>query len=270
MLPNTFHLRIKLRLLLVLLLILAAAAAVSPSNSVSASTKKKSKPNELQSRAISWAALQKQFPEHYFLHGPRDSNQVSLSFDDAPDERFTPQILDILAEHKIKATFFIVGDRALKHPELVKRILDEGHDIGNHSYDHVLFTKLTLDKFKYQINETNRIIKSITGSTPRFIRPPYGEINEEQMKWSKGKDFIIVNWDVDSEDWKNDPSSEQIIDNIKKTLQSGSIILQHAGGGKGQSLMGTIEALPKIIKLLQERGYEIVKISQLLDKPASL
>lgn len=217
----------------------------------------------------SWRDMESEFPGHYYLHGPRNEMKVALSFDDAPDPRFTPQILDILAECGVKATFFVVGHRAEKNPELVERIKQEGHEIGNHSYNHSQFSKLTMDQYRNQILKTNQIIEKIVGYSPRFIRPPYGELLPEQLSWSSKENFVIVNWDVDSEDWKNDPTSEQIMSNIKKTLRPGSIILQHAGGGTGQSLMGTIEALPELIHTLKQDGYQIVLISELINQSAT-
>ncbi|MFD2117743.1 polysaccharide deacetylase family protein [Paenibacillus yanchengensis] len=228
--------------------------------------KSNTKRDTTRKETISWQQLQQMFPQHYFLHGTRDKRQVALSFDDAPDHRFTPQVLDILATYNVKANFFIVGERAKANPELVKRMIDDGHEIGNHSYNHALLTKLTLAEYQQQIMETNRILKKITGYSPRFIRPPYGEVNKQQLKWSAEENFIIVNWDVDSEDWKNNPSSEQVMMNINRTLKPGSIILQHAGGGSGQSLMGTIEALPELIEMLQKEDYQIVLISELINK----
>lgn len=213
---------------------------------------------------ISWDKLHKQFPNTFLTHGPRNKKRVALTFDDVPDPRYTPAILDILAKYDVCATFFIVGNRAAKHPSLVKRIHNEGHIIGNHSYDHAVFSKLSLTNYQKQIWRTDTIIKNIVGYSPHFIRPPYGELLPQQVRWSKQAGFTIVNWDVDSVDWKNNPSSALVLQNIKRTLQPGSIILQHAGGGAGQSLSGTINALPKLIEMLQSKGYELVTLPELV------
>lgn len=216
---------------------------------------------------MSWVKLQKQFPEAYVLNGPRDRKRVALTFDDAPDPRYTPAILDILAEYDVCATFFIVGNRAQKHPALVRRIQSEGHIIGNHSYDHAVLSKLPLSGYRKQIGTTDTILSRIVGYSPRYVRPPYGELLPQQVKWSKLAGYTIVNWDVDSVDWKNSPSSS-VLYNVKKTLQPGSIILQHAGGGVGQDLSGTVNALPQIIQLLRGKGYELVTLPELLGKSA--
>lgn len=228
----------------------------------SANKKKKSK----QPPDMSWTKLQQQFPGAFVTNGSRHKQQVALTFDDAPDPRFTPAILDILAKYNVQATFFVVGTRAAKHPAIVKRMQDEGHVIGNHSYDHAILSTLSPTHYHKQIWQTDSIIKEIVGYSPRFVRPPYGALLPQQVKWGVSEGFTIVNWDVDSEDWRNNPSSDLVMHNIKKTLQPGSIILQHAGGGDGQSLAGTIEALPILIALLHGKGFELVTLPDLLDQ----
>lgn len=213
---------------------------------------------------MSWVKLHKQFPEAFLLNGPRNTKRVALTFDDAPDPRYTPAILDILAKNDVCATFFVVGARASKHPSIVERIHNEGHVIGNHSYDHAVLSKLSLTNYRKQIWQTDVILKTIIGYSPHFIRPPYGETLPQQVKWSKQAGFTIVNWDVDSNDWNNNPSSVTVLMNIKKTLQPGSIILQHAGGGNGQDLSGTVKALPQLIQLLHSKGYELVTLPELV------
>lgn len=225
------------------------------------------KKEKAEPSSMSWVQLQQHYPGAFVLNGPRNKRKVALTFDDAPDSRFTPAVLDILAQYKVCATFFVVGDRASKHPELVKRMKREGHLIGNHSYNHAVLSKLQLTDFKKQLSRTDTIISGIIGYHPRFVRPPYGDLLPSQVAWTKKAGYTIVNWDVDSVDWKDNPSSSLILSNIKSTLQPGSIILQHAGGGEGQSLSGTIEALPELIKLLRSRGYEIVTLSELLGQP---
>ncbi|WP_138754721.1 polysaccharide deacetylase family protein [Paenibacillus sinopodophylli] len=219
--------------------------------------------------SMSWVKLHKQFPNTFLLNGPRHSKRVALTFDDAPDSKYTPLILEILAKHNVCATFFIVGNRAAKYPAIVKRIHNEGHVIGNHSYDHALLSTLQLSGYQNQIWQADEIIRQIIGYSPHFIRPPYGEMLPQQVKWSKYAGFSIVNWDVDSVDWKNNPSSALIMQNIKKTLQPGSIILQHAGGGANQNLYGTVNALPKLITLLRSKGYELVTLPELIGQPAA-
>ncbi|CAM3448687.1 polysaccharide deacetylase family protein [Paenibacillus lupini] len=228
-----------------------------------------SQPKKKRSADMSWVKMHKQFPNAFIVNGPRNSKRVALTFDDAPDPRFTPQILDVLASYDVCATFFVVGNRAAKHPALVQRIHREGHTIGNHSYNHAVMSQLKDRDFHSQIWKTDAIVSSIIGYHPRFVRPPYGEMLPAQVAWSKKSGYTVVNWDVDSVDWRNNPSSTSILRNIKKTLQPGSIVLQHAGGGYGQDLSGTIQALPVLISQLRQKGYQFVTLPELLNQSAA-
>lgn len=218
--------------------------------------------NQNSDDAPSLSQLLRKYPDTFRSSGPR-VKQIALTFDDVPDPRFTGKILDVLKEYQVKATFFAVGERAKKHPDLAKRIHDEGHAIGNHSYNHAQLNKLSLDKFKGQIERTNTILKSLTGVDPRLIRPPYGDINEEQLQWARKNGYKVVNWNVDSLDWKGLPK-EEVKSNILSAVGPGSIVLQHAGGGVGSDLTGTIEALPDIITELQRKGYSFVTLPEML------
>ncbi|WP_235440448.1 polysaccharide deacetylase family protein [Paenibacillus sp. DMB20] len=220
------------------------------------------------SSSLTLSQLMKKYPDTFRTRGPR-MKQIALTFDDVPDPRFTPQVLDILKKEGVKATFFAVGDRARKHPDLVARIKRDGHAIGNHSYNHALFSKLSLEQFRDQIERTNRIIKSITGIFPRLIRPPYGEINEEQLRWARKNNYKVVNWNVDSLDWKG-LCKDEVKQNILSAAGPGAIVLQHAGGGVGSDLTGTIKALPEVISELRRKGYRFVTLPEMLGVKESL
>ncbi|WP_249435886.1 polysaccharide deacetylase family protein [Paenibacillus sp. Marseille-Q4541] len=206
--------------------------------------------------------LRKKYRSTFVTNGPH-VKRVALTFDDVPDPRFTPQVLDILKKYGVKATFFVNGQRVLNHPELAKRIHDEGHVIGNHSFTHPDFNKITMPAFVKEIEKTEKAIFPITGYIPKLIRPPYGEITEEQLVWAAAHNYQIVNWNVDSLDWKG-LNKEQVLSNILSGIKPGAIVLQHAGGGHGSKLQGTIEALPEVIKSLKKQGYEIVTVPELL------
>ncbi|WP_438350895.1 polysaccharide deacetylase family protein [Paenibacillus sp. FA6] len=223
---------------------------------------KNSKEQQQKKSSATLSELYRKFPETMKTRGPR-GKKIALTFDDVPDSRFTPAVLDILAKHHVKATFFIVGKRAKDHPDIVRRIQREGHAIGNHSYDHPQFTKISLEHFQSQINTTEQILNDLIHYKPRLIRPPYGEITEEQLKWAKKQGYKIINWNVDSLDWKG-ISKDEVKKNILSHVGPGSIILQHAGGGIGSDLTGTIEALPEIILNLRKKGYTFVTVPELL------
>ncbi|GIN92513.1 polysaccharide deacetylase family protein [Siminovitchia terrae] len=200
------------------------------------------------------------------MKGPSTKREIALTFDDAPDDIFTPKILDILKEKKVKATFFLVGHRIEKYPDIAKRIVQEGHAVGNHSYNHPNFLQMKEADFKRQINRTDKLISSLTGSVPTIVRPPYGEINDKQIEWLTKYKRVVVEWDVDSLDWKG-LKSEEIVNNILSGVNPGSIVLLHSGTGEGGDLSGTVEALSTVIDDLRKKGFKMVTIPDLLDIP---
>ncbi|MEK4452402.1 polysaccharide deacetylase family protein [Paenibacillus sp. FSL L8-0506] len=233
----------------------AISAGTSTTNNSTSSNNKNTK-------GLSLSQLLHKYPETFKTSGPRNK-VIALTFDDVPDPRFTPQLLDVLKKYHVKATFFVVGSRAEKHPALVKRMIREGHAIGNHSYDHPQFVKLKMHDFRSQIIETENIIQTLAGYKPRLIRPPYGDISEQQLRWAKNHGYKLVNWNVDSLDWKG-LSKTQVRNNILANAGKGAIILQHGGGGPGSDLSGTIQALPEVVTIMRKRGYSFVTVPQLL------
>lgn len=218
--------------------------------------------SQKRSKTLTLSQLLRKYPETIKTRGPH-RKQIALTFDDVPDPRFTPQVLDVLRRYHVHATFFIVGSRAEKHPGLVARMIREGHAVGNHSYNHPQFGKISLNAFRTQIIRTENIIKTTAGYKPRLIRPPYGDISEPQLKWAKAHGYKLVNWNVDSLDWKG-LSKSQVRNNIIANAGKGAIILQHGGGGRGSDLRGTIQALPEVISIMRNRGYTFVTVPQLL------
>ncbi|WP_068781451.1 MULTISPECIES: polysaccharide deacetylase family protein [unclassified Paenibacillus] len=217
---------------------------------------------ESSEKPLNLAELQRKYSETFVFRGPR-VKQVALTFDDVPDPRFTPQVLKILKREGVKATFFVVGSRAKKHPDLVRQIHRDGHIIGNHSYTHNQFKKHSMQEFQSEILRTEKVIQNIVGYRPKLIRPPYGDINEAQVRWAKRHSYRVVNWNVDSLDWKG-LDKDKVKQNVLETVGPGSIVLQHAGGGSGSNLNGTIEALPEIIEQLKSKGYQFVNVADML------
>ncbi len=216
-------------------------------------------------KPMSLADLRAKYQSTFWLHGPSSKREVALTFDDAPDDVYTPQILDALKREGVRATFFVVGNRIEAHPEIVQRMVEEGHILGNHSYNHANLPKLSDEDFRSQINRTDKLIQSFTGYRPTFVRPPYGNINEPQIQWLASQHKIIVNWNVDSLDWKG-LNAEQVKSNVLAHTMPGSIILQHAAGGVGEDLSGTVQALPDIIRSLRNQNVTLVTIPELLDE----
>jgi polysaccharide deacetylase family sporulation protein PdaB len=211
----------------------------------------------------SLSELRKKYSDSFIFHGPSASKQIALTFDDAPDTVYTPKVLDILKKNGVKATFFIIGNLAEKHPEIVRRIVREGHVIGNHSYGHAQLKKLSQAKFIQEIEKTEQVLLPLVGYTPHLMRPPYGAVNDEELAWLKENGYLTVNWNVDPQDWKGLPGKE-VYDRAVATAVSGSIILMHSATGEGGSLQGTVEALPDIIETLRGKGYKLVTLPELL------
>ncbi|MCI1777001.1 MAG: polysaccharide deacetylase family protein [Paenibacillus lautus] len=216
-------------------------------------------------KPMSLADLRAKYKSTFLLDGPSTKREVALTFDDAPDDIFTPQILEVLKREGVRATFFVVGNRVEAHPEIVRRMVEDGHILGNHSYNHANLPKISDEEFRNQITRTDELIQKYTGYRPTFVRPPYGNINEPQIQWLASQHKIIVNWNVDSLDWKG-LNSEQVKTNILAHTMPGSIILQHAAGGVGEDLSGTVQALPDIIRSLRNDRMQLVTIPELLDE----
>lgn len=234
----------------------SSSAAKAPSVSVQ-------KNQSSGGKKLTLPQLLAKYPEAFKVSGASQEKNIALTFDDGPDERFTPQVLDVLKAHGVKATFFLLGKKAEAHPAIVKRIIQEGHVIGNHSYRHPLFTKITVTQFAEEVEQTEEVLNRLTGYRPKLLRPPYGEIDEEQLQWAHSHGYMIVNWNVDSLDWKN-LGEQQVSGNILGHTKAGAIVLQHSAGGNSQDLSGTVKALPAVIARLREQGYGLVTVPELL------
>lgn len=200
---------------------------------------------------------------YVFLKGSTQGKKIALTFDDGPDNRFTPQILDKLGELGVKATFFLEGKRIPGNEWVVTRMVREGHTVGNHSYSHPNLRKLSIAKIKGEITLTNQLIQPIIHYSPKLVRPPYGEMSEAGLDWMTANGYRMVNWSVDSGDWRAN-SSDEILERILPEIKPGSIVLFHCAGGTGEDLTPTVKVLPDFIKALQARGYTIVPLTELI------
>jgi polysaccharide deacetylase family sporulation protein PdaB len=194
---------------------------------------------------------------------PTEDKVIALTFDDGPDALNTAPILDLLEKYDAKATFFLVGNKVERNPELVKRELAQGHELANHTYSHsYLGNKTTADNMKKDILRAEKVIFSITGQKCRFFRPPGGYLNERLVNTAVEQGYIVVmwSWHQDSRDWST-PGVKKIVDSVLNRVQNGDIVLFHEYvEGKTQ----TIAALEQILPELKKRGYHCVTISELL------
>ncbi|MEI8284274.1 MAG: polysaccharide deacetylase family protein, partial [bacterium] len=194
-------------------------------------------------------------------------DRITITFDDGPDPEWTPQILDILKERGIKAVFFIVGQEAELYPDLVRRIVAEGHEIGNHSFTHPNLAEEPASIIRLELNATQRLIESLTGLSTTLFRPPYNADSHPSkleelvpIGVAQSLGYMTVLENIDPRDWQ-DIDKEEILARVKKDRPKGSIILLHDGGGDRNA---TVEALPALLDYLQERGDQVVSLSELL------
>ena len=183
-----------------------------------------------------------------------DDKVVALTFDDGPS-KYTNKILDVLKKYDACGTFFVVGNRVNFYKEQLKRTLNEGSEIGNHSYDHKLLTRLSKEEFQSEVNKTQEQIVKATGFIPTLFRPTYGGYTNTLKGYT---DLTFVLWDVDSRDWQV-KSKDKILKNVLPNVKSGSIILMHDGLPYG------LNALEDVLSDLKNKGYKFVTVSELLE-----
>ena len=207
-----------------------------------------------------------QFPTLYH-QGAGGEHQVAITFDDGPDPRWTPKILDILKAANVKAAFFLVGVNAERYPGLVRRIVNEGHEIGNHTYYHPNLALCWPEHIRLELNATQLLLETITGRATTLFRPPYAadtgptQLSElAPLKIAEDLNYLVVLESIDPQDWAK-PGADIILRRVKQQRRDGSVILLHdAGGDRSQ----TVEALPRILDWLHTRGDTVVPLSTLL------
>lgn len=186
---------------------------------------------------------------------------VAITFDAAWGDEDLDEILEILDAHNCKAAFFVTGDWATRYPDAIKKIHNNGHDLGNHGANHKHMTQLGREEMLAEIEGCHTIIKTMTGTDMILFRAPYGDYNESVVLAAKSMDYYTIQWDVDSLDWK-DYGVESIINTVceHKSLQNGSIILLHNGSTY------TCQALDSLLTGLEDQGYSFVPVSELIYK----
>ncbi len=187
-----------------------------------------------------------------------DGPYVAMTFDDGPSAALTPKLLDLLAQHKMKATFFVVGQNAADHPEILKRAVREGHEIANHSWSHPNLARMGDEAVRRELQKTDDAIKAAIGTRPTLMRPPYGAITPRQKAWIHSDfGYRIIIWDVDPLDWRR-PGPSVVTHRIVSEARPGSIILAH------DIHPPTIEAMPATFDQLEGKGFKFVTVSELL------
>jgi peptidoglycan/xylan/chitin deacetylase (PgdA/CDA1 family) len=187
-----------------------------------------------------------------------DGPYIALTFDDGPHATLTPKLLDLLAAHHMRATFFVVGQNAADHPDILRRAVREGHEIGNHSWSHPNLGRMSDEAVRRELQKTDDAIFAAIGKHPTLLRPPYGSITARQKRWIHDDfGYRIITWDVDPLDWKR-PGPSVVTNRILKETRPGSIVLAH------DIHPPTIEAMPATFDQLDRKGFKSVTVSELL------
>lgn len=185
---------------------------------------------------------------------PVEAPKIALTFDDGPSAAWTPALLDGLKERGVKATFFLIGENADKNPEIVKRMAEEGHLIGNHTYHHVELTKVSENEARLELADTSAAIVRITGKEPEYMRPPFGAW---QRKLEQEIQMLPVLWTIDPLDWTTE-NQDEIVNKVVTEAEENDIILLH------DCYKSSIEAGLRIVDILQEEGFMFVTVDELL------
>jgi peptidoglycan/xylan/chitin deacetylase (PgdA/CDA1 family) len=190
---------------------------------------------------------------------PQAGRAIALTFDDGPSPEYTPRVLDILKEHHLKAAFFCIGKNIAGNEALLQRIAREGHVIGNHSFTHHMwFDLFSVKKMAEELQQTDRLIETVTGRRPVLFRPPFGVINPHVRDAVRQSGHRVIGWNVRSYDTMiND--KHKLMHRLMRLLRPGAVVLLHDHGKR------TLEVLPEFIRAVQEQGYTIEPLDKLIN-----
>jgi peptidoglycan/xylan/chitin deacetylase (PgdA/CDA1 family) len=192
---------------------------------------------------------------------------VAVTFDDGPS-LYTNEVLNVLKENNIKATFFVIGTNVEEYPDIVKKIYDYGNVVGTHTYSHHYLPNLSDDNIETELIKNNILIGKIIGNTPKLFRPPYGSCSDQSRMIAQNLGLITILWNAVTDDYNHkNTTPTKIAFEIVSLVQPGTIICLHDGGGDRRK---TVEALKIIILVLKNEGYEFLTVSDLLNIPAYL
>ncbi|MDE6055392.1 MAG: polysaccharide deacetylase family protein [Lachnospiraceae bacterium] len=200
--------------------------------------------------AISVASIDPDPPNNTFV----DARRVALTFDDGPHPVYTEQLLDGLKERGVKATFFVTGEHAELHPEIIKRMAEEGNLVGNHTYSHIQLTKNNRETYKEELIKTNEILKEITGQEVQYVRPPYGSWDKS---FEQELNMFPVLWSVDPMDWCSENVS-RITEKVVSKVKENDIILMH------DYYDTSVAAALRVVDKLLDEGYTFVTVEEIL------
>lgn len=192
---------------------------------------------------------------------------VALTFDDGPSGQWTPQVLDALKASGVKATFFVTGEHVEQEPDIARRIVREGHELGNHTYDHHLLLHASMEQFEEEITHAAGVIEKITGVQTFLFRPPKAWLTDQEKKRIGEMGYKVVLWTLNSKDWVTF-DDKYIVSYLIKRVAPGDIILFHDGGGafstEGGNREETVKSISRLVEKLRAKGYRCVTVSELI------
>jgi len=194
-----------------------------------------------------------------FYKGNIDKKTIAFTCNVDWGNEYIPKILDIFRENNIKITFFVTGRWAENNSEILQQIYDDGHEIGNHGYNHRDYDKLSLEQNKIEIQKADKVIRDIIDYKPIFFAPPSGAYNDNTLLAANELGYEVIMWSIDTIDWRNDSTKEKIYNRVTSKVHNSAIVLMHP---KEE----TVKALPSIIETLFEMGYKIGKVSDIISQ----
>ena len=195
--------------------------------------------------------------------GPRAGRRVALTFDDGPDPEWTPRVLDLLADAGVRATFFLIGERAAKAPAVVRRLAAEGHEVANHSWSHRNLWFCGPGATAEQVRRGHDTLADLTGTAPRHFRPPWGMVNAAMFRAARTAGERVVFWSVQPEGQRPAPAGRQV-EYVLQRAHAGAIVDLHDAEGTPRAPVRLVEALPPMIAGLRERSYALGTVGELL------
>lgn len=198
-----------------------------------------------------------------FKKGGRAERKICLTFDDGPDPRYTPELLRLLRREQVRATFFLVADKAAASPDLVREIIAAGHEIGFHTLKHRHAYLLFLCGSLKMVGEGRRKLEEVAGRRVFWFRPPWGALNLFQYLTARILRLRLVLWSANAQDWEVKTGPEGILERLKERVGPGGVIVLHDSGGEPGAPVNTLAAVPEVIRWFKGRGYQFVSLDEI-------